>query len=165
MAEHFERRAVELRQLVEEQHASVRKALRQAWELDDPNKAERLLRNLARRIEHEAPGVARSILEGLDEMLTVNRLGLPVQLRRSLACTNSIENMMGTVRRVCRNVKRWRNADMALRWTAAGMMEAAKGFRRLKGHRDMPTLVAALRKHDEKNRQSKETVDVRESAA
>jgi hypothetical protein len=57
-------------------------------------------------------------LEGLDEMLTVNRLGLPAKLRRSLACTNSIENMMGTVRRVCRNVKRWRNAAMALRWTA-----------------------------------------------
>jgi transposase-like protein len=125
-------------------HATVRKALRQAWELDDAGKAERLLRNLARRLEQEAPGVAASILEGLDEMLTVNRLGLPVQLRRSLACTNSIENMMGTVRRVCRNVKRWRNAAMALRWTAAGMMEAAKGFRRLKAHKQLPILKAAL---------------------
>jgi hypothetical protein len=82
---------------------------------------------ILRRLDQEAPGVAASILEGLDEMLTVNRLGLPVKLKRSLACTNSIENMMGTVRRVCRNVKRWRNAAMALRWTAAGMMEAAKG--------------------------------------
>jgi putative transposase len=71
-------------------------------------------------------------------MLTVNRLGLPTQLRRSLACTDSIENMMGTVRRVCRNVKRWRNADMALRWTTAGMMEATKGFRRLKAHKQLP---------------------------
>jgi putative transposase len=79
-------------------HASVRRALRQAWELDDAAKAERLLRNLARRLEQEAPGVAASILEGLDEMLTVNRLGLPTKLRRSLACTNSIENMMGAVR-------------------------------------------------------------------
>ena len=94
-------------------HASVRKALRQAWELDDADKAERLLRNLARRLEQEAPGVAASILEGLDEILTVNRLALPVQLRRSLACTNAIENVMGTVRRVCRNVKRWRSAGMA----------------------------------------------------
>ena len=65
-------------------------------------------------------------------MLTVIRLGLPLSLRRSLACTNIIENMMGTVRRVCRNVKRWRDASMALRWTAAAMQEAAKGFRRLK---------------------------------
>lgn len=128
-------------------HASVRKTLRQAWELDDADKAERLLRNLARRLEPEARGVAASILEGLDEMLTVNRFGLPTQLRRSLACTNSIENMMGTVRRVCRNVKRWQNVDMALRWTAAGMMEAAKGFRRLKAHKQLPTLKAALAAH------------------
>jgi transposase-like protein len=131
-------------------HASVRKALRQAWELDDADKAERLLRNLARRLEPEARGVAASIREGLDEMLTVNRLGLPTQLRRSLACTNGIENMMGTVRRVCRNVKRWRNPDMALRWTAAGMMEATKGFRRLKAHKQLPTLKAALAAHHAK---------------
>ena len=132
-------------------HASVRRALRQAWELDDADKAERLLRNLARRLDQEAPGVAASILEGLDEMLTVNRLGLPTPLRRSLACTNSIENMMGTVRRVCRNVKRWRNAAMALRWTAAGMMEAAKGFRRLKAYRHLPVLRAALVAHANKH--------------
>src|SRR5471030_1049036 len=131
-------------------HASVRRALRQAWELDDAEKAERLLRNLARRLEQEAPGVAASILEGLDEMLTVNRLGLPAKLRRSLACTNSIENMMVTVRRVCRNVKRWRNAAMALRWTAAGMMEAAKGFRRLKAYKHLPALRTALTAHQAK---------------
>jgi putative transposase len=131
-------------------HASVRKALRQAWELDGADKAEPLLRNLARRLEQQAPGVAASILEGLDEMLTINRLGLPTPLRRSLACTNSIENMMGTVRRVCRNVKRWRNAGMALRWTAAGMMEATKGFRRLKAHKQLPTLKAALAAHQAK---------------
>ena len=132
-------------------HASVRKTLRQAWELDDADKAERLLRNLARRLEGEARGVAASILEGLDEMLTVNRLGLPAQLRRSLACTNGIENMMGTVRRVCRNVKRWQNTDMVLRWTAAGMMEAAKGFRRLKAHKQLPILKAALAAHQAKH--------------
>jgi len=136
-------------------HASVRKALRQAWELDDADKAERLLRSLARRLEQEAPGVAASILEGLDEMLTVNRLALPAQLRRSLACTNSIENMMGTVRRVCRNVKRWRNAAMALRWTAAGMMEAAKGFRRLKAYKHLPALRAALTAHQVKQTSDK----------
>jgi hypothetical protein len=84
-------------------------------------------------------------------MLTVNRLGLPAQLRRSLACTNSIENVMGTVRRVCRNVKRWRNAAMALRWTAAGLLEAAKGFRRL-CHKQLPTLRAALAAHQVKHR-------------
>src|SRR5437773_1869894 len=141
---------IEIEGLPKPLHASVRRVLRQAWELDDADKAERLLRNLARRLDQEAPGVAASILEGLDEMLTVNRLGLPVKLRRSLACTNSIENMMGTVRRVCRNVKRWRNAAMALRWTAAGMMEAAKGFRRLKAYKHLPILRAALAAHQTK---------------
>ena len=109
------------------------------------------MRDLARRLEQEAPCVAASILEGLDEMLTVNRLGLPTQLRRSLACTNSIENMMGTVRRVCRDVKRWRNADKALRWTTAGMMEATKGFRHLKAHKQLPILKAALAAHQAKH--------------
>ena len=106
-----------------------------------------LIRNLARRLETEAPGVSGSILEGIDEILTVTRLGLPAELRRSLACTNIIENMNGTIRRVCRNVKRWRNARMALRWTAAGMMETAKGFRRLKAHKQLPILRAALLAH------------------
>ena len=125
--------------------ASVRRTLRQAWELDDVAKAEQLIRNLARRLEQEAPGVSKTILEGIDEILTVVRLKLPLQLRRSLACTNIIENMMGTVRRVCRNVKHWRNAKMALRWTGAAMQEAAKGFRRLKAHKLLLVLQAALR--------------------
>src|SRR5882757_1000183 len=88
-------------------HASVRRVLRQAWELDHADKAEKLIRNLAQRLERDWSGVSGSILEGIDEILTVTRLGLPKELRRSLACTNIIENVMGTVRRVCRNVKRW----------------------------------------------------------
>jgi putative transposase len=128
-------------------HASVRRVLRQAWELDDADKAERLLRNLARRLERDWSGVSGSILEGIDEILTVTRLGLPRELRRSLACTNMIENVMGTVRRVCRNVKRWRSASMAMRWTAAAMQEAAKGFRRLKAHKQLPALRSALEAH------------------
>ena len=128
-------------------HASVKKALRQAWDQDDADKAERLLRNLARRLEHEEPGVSGSILEGLDEILTVIHLGLPHELRRSLACTNIIENALGTVRQVTRNVKRWRNAEMALRWTAAGLLEAQKTFRRLKAYRQLPILRNALQEH------------------
>ena len=130
--------------------ASVRKALRQAWELNDAAKAERLLRNLACRLDHDA-GISGSILEGLDEILTVTRLGLPAELRRSLACTNIIENMNGTIRRVCRNVKRWKNASMALRWTGAAMMEAAKGFRRLKAFKHLPALRATLAAHQIKH--------------
>jgi transposase-like protein len=132
-------------------HAPTRKALREAWQMDDTDKAEKLLRNLARRLEKEAPGVAASILEGIDEILTVSRLGLPDDLRRSLACTNIIENMMGTIRRVSRNVKRWRNASMALRWATAGMLEAKKGFRRINACRQLPVLRAALLAHQAKN--------------
>ena len=129
----------------------MRKALRQAWELDDAEKAEKLIRNLARRLEHEAPGVSASILEGIDEILTVTRLGLPVELRRSLACTNVIENMNGTIRQVCRNVKRWRDAKMVLRWTGAAMLEAAKGFRRLKARKQLPFCGRHLTAHQAKN--------------
>jgi putative transposase len=86
--------------------------------------AEKLIRNLAQRLERDAPGVSASILEGLNEILTVARLGLPAELRRSLACTNIIENVMRTVRRVCRNVKRWQSTSMALRWTTAAMNES-----------------------------------------
>jgi transposase-like protein len=132
-------------------HASVRKTLRQAWELNDADKAERLIKNLARRLDQDYPGVSGSILEGIDEILTVTRLGLPVELRRSLACTNIIENMNGTIRKVCRNVKRWRDTKMVLRWTGAAMQEAAKGFRRLKAHKQLPILRAALLAHQVKH--------------
>ncbi len=135
-----------LERLPRSMRPSVKRVLRQAWEMDDAVKAEKLLRNLARRLEADWSGVSASILEGLDEMLTVTRLGLPRELRRSLACTNVIENVMGTVRRVCRNVKYWRSPSMALRWTAAAMMEAKKGFRRLKAHKHLPALRAALDK-------------------
>ena len=132
----------------------MRRTLRQAWELDDATKAEQLIRNLARRLEQMAPGVSATILEGMDELLTVVRLKLPLQLRRSLACTNIIENMMGSIRRVCRNVKYWRDAPMALRWTGAAMQEAAKGFRRLKAHKQLPVLRQALAALQEQNNSS-----------
>jgi putative transposase len=88
----------------------------------------------------------------LDEALTVSRPGLPAELRRSLACTNIIENMMGTVRRVTRNAKRWSSPSMGLRWTAAAMHEAKKRFRRLKAF--IPALRAALAAHYEKKTSS-----------
>ena len=145
-------------------HASVRRVLRQAWELDDAEKAEKLIRNLARRLEHDAPGVSKSILEGLDEILTVSRLGLPAELRRSLACTNIIENMMSTVRRVTRNVKRWSSPSMALRWTAAAMHEAKKGFRKLKAFRQLPGLRAALAAHYEKQTNNRAVAQIEKAA-
>ena len=77
------------------------------------------------------------------------RLGLPDQLRRSLGCTNAIESLMAALRQVCRNVKRWRDGRMALRWTATAMLEAVKGFRRLKAHKQLPILKAALLRHQQ----------------
>jgi putative transposase len=133
-----------LQRLPKHFHASVRRTLRQAWEMEDAEKVETSIRNLAKRLEQEAPGVSASILEGLDEILTVNRLGLPTERRRSLACTNIIENMNGTVRRVCCTVKHWQDASMALRWTGAAMQEASKRFRRLKAYRQLPLLKAVL---------------------
>jgi hypothetical protein len=85
------------------------------------------------------------MLEGLDEILTVTRLGLPKELRRALACTNIVVASAA-------NVKRWRSASMALRWTAAAMQEAAKGFRRLKAHKQLPRYVP-LWKHSARKHQ------------
>ncbi len=142
----------------------MRKALRQAWDQDDPDKAERLLKNLARRLEQEEPGVSDSILEGLDKIFTVICRGLPRDVRRALACTKIIENALGTVRRVSRNVKRWRNAEMSLRWTAAGMIEAQKTFRDLKAYRQPPILRKALEDHMRKAQANSATETIMKAA-
>ena len=130
-------------------HAGVKKVLRQAWDSPTAEQAERVLKNLARRLDHDSPGVSASILEGLDEMLTVIRLGLPDQLRRALGCTNAIESLIAVLRQVCRNVKRWRDVRMALRWTGTAMLEAKKTFRRLKAYKQLPVLRAALLRHQQ----------------
>jgi len=78
-------------------------------------------------------------------MFTVKSLGITGALERSLATTNPIENVMSTIRRVSKRVRRWKNEDMVRRWVGAGLVEAQKGFRRVRGHRDMPKLVEALR--------------------
>jgi transposase-like protein len=95
--------------------------------------AQRLLLDLARRLEAEYPSAAQSVREGLEETLTVMGLGLSERLRRSLTTTNAAESLISRTRHVKRNVKRWRGGKMMLRWVAAGVLEAVKGFRRLKG--------------------------------
>ena len=89
-------------------------------------------------------------MEGLDEILAVVGLGLPLELRRSLASTNIIASMNGGIRQACRDVKRWRDARMALRWTATGMFEAGKGFRRITACKQFLILKQALIKHRQK---------------
>jgi putative transposase len=124
--------------------------LRRAYQAPDVKKAQRLLFDLARRLEDEYPSAAESVREGLEETLTVQGLGLSERLQRSLTTTNAAESLISRTRHVKRNVKRWRGGKMMLRWVAAGVLEAVKGFRRLKGHRDMPTLVAKLQARDQR---------------
>lgn len=126
----------------------VQAILRRAYQAADPKLAQRLLLDLARRLEAEYPSAAESVREGLDETLTVLTLKLSPRLRRSLSTTNAAESLLSRTRHVKRNVKRWRGGQMMLRWVAAGVLEAVKGFRRLKGYADMPMLVAALRARD-----------------
>jgi putative transposase len=148
--------------LPERLRASVRSAMHQAYAMRDAGRARRLLDNLARRLEHQHPGAAASLREGLEETLTVMRLGLPEGLERVLSSTNLIENLFSRVREIGRRVRRWQNGTMVLRWTAAGVLEAERGFRKLAGYRGLPTLVAALRNHDDRNRPG---VDRTEKAA
>jgi len=122
--------------------------LRRAYQAADPKLAQRLLLDLVRRLEDEYPSASESVREGLDETLTVLTLKLSPRLRRSLATTNAAESLLSRTRHVQRNVKRWRSGQMMLRWVAAGVLEAVKGFRRVKGYADMPMLVAALRARD-----------------
>src|ERR1017187_6867622 len=101
---------------------------------------------------------------GRKSLGAVATAALPRELSRSLACTNIIENVMGTVRRVCRNVKYWRSPSMAMRWTAAAMMEAKKGFRRLKAYKQLPALRAALNKQSQQDSYTKPLAQIAEAA-
>ena len=151
--------------LPERLRAAVRCAMNQAYATRETKRARRLLESLARRLEHQHPGAAAALREGLEETLTVlMRLGLPENLERVLSSTNLIENLFGRVREIGRRVKRWQNGTMVLRWTAAGVLEAERGFRKLVGYRAMPILVAALRAHDAQL-EPKSQLDVAEKAA
>ena len=136
-------------QLPERMRLSVGAAISQAYASRDKASALRHLNNLERRLAKEHPGAAASLHEGLGETLTVVGLNLPRALERALATTNPIENLNSTSRRVCGRVTRWRGGEMIIRWMVGSMREAAKGFRRLKGHAGMPLLIAWLRRNDE----------------
>ncbi|HLB61670.1 MAG TPA: transposase [Actinomycetota bacterium] len=127
----------------------VARKLRAAWSRTDAGEAERELRQLARHLDAKHPGAAGSILEGLEETLTVTRLGLTPSLLRTFKSTNPIESMISIARDTHRNVKRWRDGRMALRWIAAGMLEAERQFRRVNGYRDLHILKRALERHRE----------------
>jgi hypothetical protein len=124
--------------------SSVGRRMTDAYHADSALEAEAALLAVAKELDRTHPGAAASLREGLDETLTVLRLGVPPTLARTLRSTNCIESMISVCREHAANVKRWRDGQMALRWCAAGMVEAGKQFRRINGHLHLPSLRAAL---------------------
>jgi transposase-like protein len=130
--------------LPERDRPVVKTRLRRAWASDNHALALDGLRTLASELQHSHPGAAASLSEGLEETLTLTRLGIRGRLKRTLASTNPIESMIEIIRRTSRNVKRWQSGDMCLRWTAAGMLEAETQFRKVVGYADLAKLALAV---------------------
>lgn len=149
--------------LPESMRKNVGRKISEAYRMRDVERAERVLDGIARQLEKDYPSAAESMREGLAETLTVTRFGLGEALTRTLATTNPIEFINGRLRKTSANVDRWRNGSMVLRWMAIGLVEAAKTFRKLRGHKQMPKLIEALRAHDAKVNPS--AVDGRRKAA
>ena len=135
--------------LARDQRGWVDAKLGRAFNNPDPAAGLRAAKELAALLEDKHPDAAASLREGLDEMFTVRHLGLSDRLCRTLSNTNAIESMISVAKTTTGNVKRWRDGKMIKRWVAAGMLNAERGFRRVKGVKDMPTLLAALARHIE----------------
>ena len=132
--------------LPKSRHAYVLQTMKEAYKCKSADKARKRLQALVSWLERNGyDEAAGSLREAMEETLTVVKLALPALLRQSLATTNAIENLNGTIRRVSRNVKRWKSPSMVRRWTALGVVTAQKEFRRIKGYRHMGALVHALR--------------------
>jgi putative transposase len=142
---HKERNVCDL--LPERNRDQVRARIRAAWALTDASLARDRLELLASELDRTWPDAAGSLREGLDDTLTLMRLGITGQLAKTLCSTNPCESMIEIVRRTQRNVKRWQDGDMRKRWTAAGMLVAEQQFRRIIGYRDLATLVIAVERH------------------
>lgn len=130
--------------LPEEHRQTVKRKLQNAYAMTSYAEAKRALEKLHRELMDLNPSAARSLGEGMEETLTVHRLQVPEKLRRSLASTNVIESAFSIVETVCRNVKRWRPGDQIERWVGSGLLVAERQFRKLRGYREIPQLLAAL---------------------
>jgi transposase-like protein len=118
--------------------------MRDAWNGANAELARKQLQRLAASLNAKHPGAAASLREGLEETLTVQALGIGGALYRTLRTTNPIENLNGSIAHFTRNVKRWKDGQMTLRWVAGALSDAKGRFRKLRGHRDMKLLLAAL---------------------
>ena len=125
----------------------VERRMRAAYRNPDPLVGQGDLEALATELDRSHPGAAASLREGLAETFTISRLGVPPTLARTLRSSNAIESMIEICRDHATNVKRWRDGQMALRWCAAGMLEAKKQFRRVNGHLHLKALRTSLEKH------------------
>src|SRR6201998_501440 len=132
--------------LPDKEQAWVDAKLVKAFGHPDPEQGLHNAKSLAAQLDKRYPSAAASLREGLDEMFTVARLGIDGRLAQQLTTSNPIESMISIARTTNRNVTRWRDGQMVLRWTAAGMLNAERSFRRIKGHKQMPQLVDALRR-------------------
>ena len=130
--------------LPEEHKSAVRKKLQNAYAMTEYADAKRALDRLHRELMELNPSAARSLEEGMEQTLTVHRLRMPAQLRRTLASTNVIESAFSIVETVCRNVKRWRAGDHIERWVGSGLLVAERQFRKVQGYREIPALLTAL---------------------
>ncbi len=125
-------------------HENVKAVLKEAWGLGDAKVAKRRLERLSSSLKADHPGAAASVLEGLDETLTLQRLGVSGTLYKKLRSTNAIENLNSGIVTYSRNVKRWQGGSMVVRWVSAAIIEAEKKFRRVQGWRDIKKLMQAL---------------------
>jgi len=130
--------------IAERDRPPVKARMRRAWRETDYSRALEQLRALAAELERTHPGAAGSLREGMEETLTVIRLGIKGKLRRTLESTNACESMIDCVRTTQRNVKNWSSGEMGLRWTAAGMLEAERQFRKVIGYTQLPQLAIAI---------------------
>jgi len=130
--------------LPDEHKADVKRKLQNAYAMADYADAKRALDRLHRELMDLNPSAARSLEEGMEETLTVHKLHVPDQLRRTLCCTNVIESAFSIVETVCRNVKRWRDGDHIECWVGSGLLVAERQFRKVIGHRQIPLLLSAM---------------------
>ena len=130
--------------LPQDHKADVKRKLQNAYAMAEYSDAKRALDRLHRELMDINPSAARSLEEGMEETLTVHRLRVPEQLRRTLSSTNVIESAFSIVETVCRNVKRWRDGDHIERWIASGLLVAERQFRKVIGHREIPMFVSSM---------------------
>ena len=130
--------------LTDEHKPAVGQRLNAAYALEDYAAAKQALNTLHRELMDLHPSAARSLGEGMEETLTVHRLHVPMQLRKTLASTNVIESAFSIVEQVCKNVKRWHGGDQRERWVGSGLLVAQKQFRKVTGHKQIPVLLREL---------------------